>query len=144
MSTSKGIATVAFQVQSGFTLPQVEMPVAMSEYVRVPLQPGAPGLAVPSDAMVAAVSGISTGAADLGLQANLSSLVFVPISNKGWMAVDDKTVVIYGPEGVTIRDMTDATKSIALTATGISLTFGANSLVIDATGTKIVGPFFHS
>lgn len=142
VSAAGGIVKVAFQIQSAFTLPDVTMPAAGSQYMRVPLQPGDPGVAIPSDAMLAGVSGLSSGVADLALQANLSALVFVPISNKGWFAVDGNTLVLYGPDGVLIRDMTDATKSVALTASGITLAFGANRVKVDATGIRLTGPIF--
>jgi len=51
---------------------------------------------------------------------NLANLVFFPIGNKNWSAVDTQAVTIYGPNGVVLRD-TNSGSVITLTPTLISI-----------------------
>ena len=68
------------------------------------MQPGDKGIVIPADTYLGGVSGQGGGIADLTPPANLSALVYLPISNTEWEAVNGNVVTIYGPEGVTIRD----------------------------------------
>nr|WP_245168500.1 hypothetical protein [Enterobacter roggenkampii] len=68
------------------------------------MQPGDKGIVIPADTYLGGVSGQGGGVADLTPPANLSALVYLPISNTEWESVDGNVVTIYGPEGVTIRD----------------------------------------
>lgn len=87
-----------------FTLPQVTMPIASSQYDRIPLQAGDPGVTLPAAAYLGGVSGLGGGTADLSSPANLSALVFVPIENTGFAAFDATKRVLYGQTGVQIAD----------------------------------------
>lgn len=146
------IATVNFEI-AGVQLPQVTMPVAGSEYIRLPLQPGCKGLCVPSDFYLGAMSGLGSGTADTTPRGTLSTLVFLPIGNKNFAATDDpQAVVLYGPNGAIIRD----TSSVGILSTDgsgnfqysgqtfsvnvaneISFTCGSTQLTITPTGVTI-------
>lgn len=98
------IVTVKFLVQSPYTLPNVTVPVASSQYARAPLQVGDQGVCLSADTYIGGVTG-QGGTADLSLQANLSSLIFVPVGSTKFTATDDPNAyVLYGPDGVILRD----------------------------------------
>jgi len=86
VAVNQPFVTVKFDVTGVMTQP-VEMPVAMSAYVRLPIQIGDKGMAVSGTASLAALTGLGVGTADTVQQANLSNLVFVPISGKYFSAV---------------------------------------------------------
>ncbi len=97
--------TVAFELRDiPYVLPQVTVPLFGPQYIRYPMQPGDKGIVIPADTYLGGVSGQGGGIADLTPPANLSALVFLPVSNTEWERVDGQVVTIYGPEGVTIRD----------------------------------------
>ncbi|WP_448956927.1 hypothetical protein [Klebsiella michiganensis] len=87
-----------------FTLPQVTIPLFGPQYVRYPMQPGDRGIVIPADTYIGGMSGLGGGVADLTQPANLSALVYLPISHTEWQDVDGQVVTVYGPEGVTLRD----------------------------------------
>ena len=100
------IVTVKFLVQTRlFTLPNIQCPLATSEYARAPIQPGCKGEVFPSDVYTGGVSGLGGGNADLSLPGNLSALTFFPVGNTGFGPTDDPNAyVLYGPDGVILRD----------------------------------------
>ena len=142
------IVTVNFAVKD-LTLPLVTMPVFGPEYVRYPVQVGDLGVAFPADVYLGGVSGLGGGVADSSLLGNLSTLVWFPIGNKNWSAVDPNATTIYGPNGVVLRDSNGQT-TFTLTPSGleiaaqtsITLTVGGKSLVITASGITIEGREF--
>lgn len=146
------IVTVSFQVQ-GVQLPQVTMPVFGPEYIRYPIQVGDKGMCVSADTYLGGMSGLGTGTADLSRRGNLSMLVFLPIGNKNWTATDDaNAVVIYGPDGVILRD-TGKKTVVTLTPDGVDInaqhnvtveadtkveaTVGSNSVLLNTTEVQI-------
>jgi hypothetical protein len=96
------IVTVAFDVAPPVVLPQAQMPVAMCEYIQFPVQVNDVGVAVHMTAYIGAASGLGTGAATLTLQANLSTLVFLPLGNLNWPAIagGGGAVVLNAPQVV--------------------------------------------
>ncbi|MDM3377212.1 hypothetical protein OGV37_20375 [Citrobacter sp. Cb010] len=99
------MVTVAFELRDiPYVLPQVTIPLFGPQYIRYPMQAGDKGIVIPADTYLGGVSGQGGGIADLTPPANLSALVFLPISNTEWEDVDGQVLTIYGPEGVTIRD----------------------------------------
>ncbi|MGP8937426.1 hypothetical protein [Enterobacter soli] len=99
------MVTVSFELHdTPYVFPQVTIPLFGPQYIRYPMQPGDKGIVIPADTYLGGVSGQGGGIADLTPPANLSALVFLPISNTEWDSVDGNVVTIYGPEGVTIRD----------------------------------------
>ena len=126
VKVSGAIVQVAFQVQAApgetaITLPNVTIPIIGFEYARPPVQIGCKGLAVAADAYLGGMSGLGGGAATTTQMANLTTLAFAPVGNKGWTVVDPNAYVIYGPNGVVLRD--EGSHCVfTLTPTGISIT----------------------
>lgn len=115
------MVTVAFELRdTPFVLPQVTVPLFGPQYIRYPMQPGDKGIVIPADTYLGGVSGLGGGIADLTPPDNLSSLLFLPISNTEWEGVDGQVVTIYGPEGVTIRD-TGSNTTFLLTPDSITI-----------------------
>ena len=112
------IVTVKFPIQSPFTLPQVRMPAAMSEYTRLPLQaatddtPGTKGVCFPAETFIGLTSGLADGAAPSLVQpGNLAALIFFPIGNLNWTTPEDPNALeLYGEPNVLIKDKTGACK----------------------------------
>lgn len=104
VAVSGSIVTVKFDLQTGFTLPDVTCPMFGPEYIRYPTQVGDKGVAMSADAYIGGVSGLGGGVASLALRANLSALIFLPIANKDWSPTDNaNAIVLYGPDGAVIR-----------------------------------------
>ena len=146
VSVKGSIVQVAFQVTSPpgwplVSLPNVTIPVAGSEYTRLPIQPGCKGFAVAADAYLGGMSGLGGGVATLTQPANLSALVFQPIGNSGWFTVDGDILTMYGPGGVTLMDQARTT-FFKLIPGQISMTVGGHSIVISSAGVVIDGIVF--
>lgn len=100
------IVTVKFEVNTApFALPNITVPTAFPEWIRVPFQVGDKGIVVPSDVYLGGISGLGGGTADLVPRGNLSALFFIPIANTEWTApTDTRKIELYGPDGVILRD----------------------------------------
>lgn len=100
------IVTVSFDVNSGIlTLPQVQMPIAESRYVTLPVQVGDRGLAISATVSIGAVSGLGAAAPPtLTNPGNLAAMVFVPIGNTSFPAGLSNSVSITPPSGGTIEN----------------------------------------
>jgi hypothetical protein len=141
VSLTAGIATVNFQV-AGANLPaNVQMPLGCSEYTRLPLQPGAPGLCYPADTSIALLAGLGSAPANLRyLQGNLSTLLFMPFGASSWGALaDGNTLALYGHAGALLQDSLANNASVSCTANALTLTFGTHTIVINSTGVIIDG-----
>jgi hypothetical protein len=105
VSRAGGVVTVAFALTSPYTLPNVTVSLVGSEFVRLPIQPGTPGLCMTADTYLGGMSGLGGGVAGLVPRGNLSMLVWTPIGNTTWQpALDDNALCLYGPDGVVISD----------------------------------------
>lgn len=122
LSVDGAIVTVKFEVDAApFTLPKVTIPIAGSEYYRIPVQPGDAGVVFPADARLGGVSGLAPNLVPkLDKPANLSALVFFPIGNANWQPEDPDVAVIYGPSGATIKTK-DGAVFLKVTASGIAI-----------------------
>lgn len=97
--------TISFLLRNiPYVLPQITIPLFGPEYIRYPMRKGSKGIVIPADTYLGGASGLGGGTADLTPPANLSALVFLPISNTEWQDVDYDVLTLYGPEGVTLRD----------------------------------------
>lgn len=114
--------TVKFELANiPFTLPNVTVPTGFPEYLRIPFQPGDFGVVMPADAYLGGISGLGGGTADLSIRGNLSSLVFVPVGNKNWTAVDNSDqIVLYGPDGGVLRTKDNAA-AVSISADGAAI-----------------------
>jgi len=124
--------TVAFQVDQslGYTIPQVTMPVAISKYVRIPIQIGDTGIALSASTRLGGISGLGSGLAPLNTPSNLGALVFMPISNIGWSSIDSTAVVISSAHGQSVVTISD---------TQVSLVQGSTSIVLSGGNVNING-----
>jgi len=129
-SNDGNTVTVTFEVTSTpFTLPQVSMAVAMSEYARIPTPKGTKGLCVPADVYIGNITGLgSSTPGDLTRRANLSQLIFVPVSNKNWDEVDPTAVVLFD---------TSKTSTVTVSESEVELSNGSNSVKVGSTGFSI-------
>lgn len=154
---SSQIVTVAFDVNTGYTLPQVTMPVATSEYVRHPIQVGDKGYAKGADVYLGGVSGLGGGTADMTRRGNLTSLCFQPLGNTNWTKVDNNALTMYGPNGVVIEDTKKGTtitlsptdlKIVLNKAGDVTITLQSGHKVqingdLNVSGTMTAGKFTH-
>lgn len=108
VSVAGQIVTVKFELNGVFTLPHVTCPIYGAEYARMPTQIGDKGVVIPADFYLGGVSGLGGGVAGFDQRANLATLIFFPIGNTGFAAVDANAVVLYGPNGVVVRDTSSA------------------------------------
>jgi hypothetical protein len=133
VAVSGAIITVSFDV-AGLTISPVQMPLGSPEYLRLPIQKGDKGVAVPASFYLGGISGLGGGTATDTLQGNLSTLFWMPLGNKNWSAVDPNAVTIYGPNGVTLRDSASQTAA-TLTPGGVAITGGGLTVSTGASGT---------
>jgi hypothetical protein len=125
------IVRVKFEVITGFTLPEVEIPHAMGEWIRYPVQIGDKGVVLPMDARTNETTGLGKGTADLYKPANLSSLVFMPVGNANWTPTDDvNKLVMYGHDGVIIKD--SATGAVIVTVSSGGVHIHGGNVTIDS------------
>lgn len=141
-AVSNSIVTVSFDITGPFTLPSVTIPLFGPEWIRYPIQVGTLGVVFPAGFYLGGVSGLGGGVADMAQPGNLSALVFFPVGNKNWANTDDaNAVVVYGPNGVKLRDQ-GATTHFTLIPGEISMSAGGHSIVINSTGVVIDGKIF--
>ena len=129
---SSGIVTVKFELQNvPWVFQQMDVPIAGSEYIRLPIQKGMLGWVMPADKYLGGVSGLGGGTADWTDRPNLSNLVFSPIGNKNWTATDDPNkLVLYGPDGTIIRDE-NKKNTLDVNSSNITFTLTAGGLVVN-------------
>jgi len=138
------IVQVAFQItaqpgQTPITIPNVTIPIIGFEYARPPIQVGCKGFTIAADAYLGGMSGIGGGTATTTQMGNLTALAFAPVSNSGWTTVDGNAYVIYGPNGVVLRDSGSAVV-FTLTPSGIAITGNVTITGnITATGAVVAG-----
>jgi len=135
------IALIKFELtDTPYTLPQITVPIAGSEYVRLPLQAGCKGLVFPMDARHGPVSGLGGTTADLSRPGNLSALVFFPCGNKDWPAPEDpKKLEIYGVAGSILKDSIE--KNFYIDIEGDILTISNKSGTVIATNNGVQWEF---
>lgn len=142
VAVNGAIVTVNFEV-TGVTIPQVTMPILGSQYIRLPIQVGELGVTYPIDVSIAQIAGLVGGTANMVRRGNLSTLVFAPIGNKNWSAVDPNAVTIYGPNGVVLED-TDGDTTVTLSPGGgvevegtLTVSQGASGTFTTSTGQMV-------
>lgn len=141
VSVQGQFVTVRFEVNSGdFTLPNVTIPIATSEYDWIPVQPGDKGMTIPADVTLAGVNGSGGGVPNLVQSANLAALLFQPVANRQWTGGGGQRIV-QGPGGVLLQTMGGAV-SFNLTGSSISMTAGGHTLTVSAAGVAIDGKIF--
>jgi hypothetical protein len=140
VSAAGPLITVAFDLApTVWTLPQITVPLFGPEYVRYPIQPKDKGFVCAVDTPVGFSSGQASTPPDLSQPANLEALYFMPVGNATWQAVDGQSVVLYGPNGVTLRD-TNSGALIVLHPTEITITIGECVTTITSDSITMVAP----
>ncbi|WP_186215929.1 hypothetical protein [Burkholderia gladioli] len=134
------IITVAFEIQnSPQALPNVTIPKAESPWIRMPTQVGDKGVTMPADAYLGGISGLGGGVATTTQRANLTALVFVPVSNASSAPIDSNMAQIQGPAGV-ILQTADGNVALTLNETGITIKIGSQTFTWDAVGVNFPVP----
>lgn len=148
-AVSGSIVTVAFEVDAGVqTLPPVTMPKAESQWIRTPTQVDDYGMTVPADTYLGGISGLGGGVAKLSQKrGNLSTLVFVPVSAKGFgPAPDANKAWVNGPNGAVLSD-TAQTASVTVSENLVTIKAGGKTWTFSAAGftmdTGIVAETHH-
>ena len=138
------VVTVNFEINpvsstgSPITFPPVTMPIAESQYIRIPVQVGDAGIAISASVRLGGISGLGTGKAPLAPASNLGGLVFLPISNTAWETLDPNAVVISASNGAIIR--TDDGKAVVTIADDKStIAYQSINLVINGSNVTING-----
>ncbi|MDE3023862.1 MAG: hypothetical protein KGI54_18755 [Pseudomonadota bacterium] len=128
------IVTVAFEVDAApWTLPNITIPKLESPYMRSPTQVGDKGMTIPADAYLGGISGLGGGTASLTQRGNLSTLVFIPVSNAGNPPSDPDAVINEAPNGVINKTLTGSSSCVT-NQNGTTVTFGTTVLEVNATG----------
>lgn len=137
------MVTVAFEVNAApFTLPQITIPKAGSQWLRVPTQVGDLGMTMPADVYLGGVSGLGGGAATLVQRGNLTTLVFIPVTNTGWSAAPLANAPwINGPGGAVLSD-TAQTAMVKATANELTFSAAGHTLTISSSGIVLDGITF--
>lgn len=139
VSMSGSIATVNFELDSGYPLPQIQVPVFGSEYIRQPLQKGCKGVVISSDYYIGGMSGLGAGKATTVKRGNLSNLVFFPIGNVSWSSYDAGLLTLYGVSGVKILDSDGGSSLVEVQKNSITLSNGNASIKISGGNVSITG-----
>jgi hypothetical protein len=144
VSVSGSLVTVKFELNSKpWTLPQITIPKAESQWIRTPIQKGDMGITIPADVLIGNVSGLGGGVPTMARPGNLSALVFLPVASKSFSSVNTNQAYIAGPEGALIETQ-DSTSSILVNESGITLTFGGKIVTLNSAGFTIDGILFDT
>lgn len=133
VAVSGAIVTVAFDVE-GLSLPQVTMAAQMSKYARMPIQVDDLGYATTADAYLGGVTGLGGGTADDTQRGNLATLVWVPLGNKAWSAVDSTSMHLESANGLFTVDVANG---------GITMSYNGTVLLqVSSSAVTIQGKTF--
>ena len=110
----KNTVEVKFLVTSGWTIPNVTIPIAMAEYVRIPYQVGDKGYCNAMDTRNDNANMVQVG--------NLTGLVFLPISQKDWSNTDKDRLTLYGKTAVDIKGTSGGTVTITVEDGKVTIT----------------------
>lgn len=134
------IVTVRLEVDCNPALPPLNVPIAESEYMRVPIQPGCKGLVVSADVSLGQMTGMGARRPALNdSSSNLSSCVFLPLSNAEWEKLDGNMLQLYGVAGVQITDRLNGSSTVTLTKDAVTLSTGAATVTLSGGKVEISG-----
>jgi len=138
VSVSGSFVKVKFEILSDYNLPEIDVPVIGSEYIRIPLQSGDKGVLIPCDANIAGITGQDGRTSDMTAPANLSALMFFPIGNKNWKSVNPDMLTLTGRSDVIVRDDSHQVQLEDVNASWQSLIQQINNLLL------IIGPAINA
>jgi len=129
------LVTVSFDVTGPFTIPNVTMPIATSQYDWSPIQVGDRGVAQPSSVYLGGVSGQGGGTANFSQPANLSALTFTPVADATWLPPggNDAFRIVQGPGGAIVQDSSGAAL-VKVTPTQVTVTVPVGAKIILSSG----------
>jgi hypothetical protein len=130
VAVSGPIVTVNFDVE-GIQIQQMTMAAAMSKYCRSPIQVGDLGYATTADAYLGAVTGLGAGTADMTQRGNLSCLVWVPLGNKNWSAVDSTSMHLESANGQFTVDVANGGITMAYEGTTLFQINSSGQVIIN-------------
>jgi hypothetical protein len=138
------IATIKFEV-TGIpqTLQNITVPIAGSQFIRLPLQAGTPGVVYPADMRLGPVTGLGGTTADLSKPGNLSALMFFPCGNMNFAAPEDPNQLeLYGFDAALIKSTVNKEWFAQWTKTGVTISnkAGTASIVWNGEMWVISGP----
>ena len=135
VSVDGAIVTVAFEMNTApWTIPNITIPKAESNWIRMPTQVGDLGMTMPADVYLGGVSHLGGGVADFTPVTNLSALVFVPISNASSHPSDPNAAIVQGPNGFIGQTTEGTTSSIVTDVNGTTVTYASNTATVNAAG----------
>lgn len=132
--------TVKANMKGVFTIPELTIPQSFSAWIRQPTQVGDRGFAISTDFYLGGQSGLGGGTANFRGRANLTNLVFIPVSQVKFPTNTTRNLnaaFISGPEGAVIQDQAGNT---VLTINGTKLTYAdnkGNKVIIDTSTNKM-------
>ncbi len=137
------IVTVMFDVTSDvWGLPPVKIPIATSVYDFLPVAVGDKGITMPGDVSLGSLSGLGTGTPVLGQNpSNLSSLVFVPVSDASWKAPQGETIrTMQGPGGFSCQSVDGSVSVVGIAGGDLTVTAFGYTVVISSSGITLTAP----
>ena len=142
-AVSGQIVTVTFDVSSDvWGLPPVKIPIATSVYDFLPVQVGDKGITLPGDVSLGALSGLGTGTPVLGQNpSNLSSLVFVPVSNAAWTAPQGAAFrTMQGPGGFSCQSVDGSVSIVGIAGGNLTITAFGYTIILSSSGITLTAP----
>ena len=134
------IALVRLEVSSNPAPAPFRVPVAESEYVRTPIQPGCKGVVISADVSLGQMTGLGSRRPALNDSSpNLSACIFLPLSNSGWEKLDGNLLQLYGVAGVQITDSLNGSSTVTLTKDGVTLSTGSATVTLSGGRVEISG-----
>jgi hypothetical protein len=133
------LVQVKVEAQGKYTIPTLLVPQAFSEWVRQPTQVGDKGWVVPANYYLGGMSGNAGGVANYSPRGNLTTMVFMPISQKKFPNNTNRNLnqtFINGKEG-TVNQTTDGKFSINVDGKNSKITLGADGSTITFTKDKV-------
>ena len=133
--------TVDFAISQGqFPIPTITIPIAESEYVRLPIQVGTVGITKKIVADITYISGQQDGVSTLNTYGNLNTaLCFVPITNKKLFPItpNKNALWLYGPAGVIVQNENGDSK-VTVSAASVRMESGSSYIQINKDGSIVI------
>lgn len=134
------IVTVRFEVDCNPALPALSMPIAESEYIRTPIQPGCKGVVMSADVSLEQMSALGAQRPSLVQDtANLGACFFLPLTNAQWEKLDADKLHLYGVRGVQLTNQLNGNASVTLTDNIVTLSTGGASITLEGGTVTITG-----
>jgi hypothetical protein len=148
VSINGSIATVKIELTGiGWIIPQITVPLAGSEFVRLPLQAGTKGWVKSADSSLGAMSGLGAATTGYVQPANLQACVFEPIGNVAFAAPEDPNQLeLYGNDGLLVKSTVNKEWYARWTTSGVTISnkAGTASMAWNGSAWLFTGPVIFS